>query len=531
MRIVELILGDDELTGIEAISVVENPAIEEDFIALKSEEIKLAEVDKEKRILMGALLIPNKPIYRKKGEEEYYIYFSKDTVEKASQLYLMNGNQSKATLEHQHTINGLTLVESWLVEDEVHDKSRKYGLNVPVGTWMGAVKVNNEEIWNNFVKTGKVKGFSIEGYFADKMERPKEPVNDFADIEEAEASEMLSVIRSIIKEDKRLKGGKRRELESYSDYPDALKNNAKRGIELNGKVNNKCATQVGKVRASQLAQGKPISKETIKRMYSYLSRAQEYYDEGDTKACGTISYLLWGGKAGLRWSESKLKELGEIELATMVINDDFAIIDDRLAYSTQEKAEEMAKNIGCKGFHTHDLEDKDGKLVTWYMPCETHIKQDMKKCPKGFKKVYGKCVKMAEVGERGGIKKSPKAPKSDTPNPNPKGKGTAKGDASTTRGAKVSKKDEATLKKKSDEFNERYKKKLGYGVNVGMLKAVFQRGLGAFNVSRSPRVSSASQWSFARVNAFLYLVKNGRPQNKKYTGDFDLLPKGHPKKP
>ena len=311
MRIVELILGDDELTGIEAISVVENPAIEEDFIALKSEEIKLAEVDNDKRILMGALLIPNKPIYRRKGEEEYYIYFTKETEEKASQLYLINGNQSKATLEHQHTINGLTLVESWLVEDEVHDKSRKYGLNVPVGTWMGAVKVNNDEIWNNFVKTGKVKGFSIEGYFADKMERPKEPVNDF---EEEEATEMLSVIRSIIKEDKRLKGGKRQELESYSDYPDGVKNNAKRGLELNEKVNNKCATQVGKIRATQLAGGKPISIETIKRMYSYLSRAEEYYDEGDSKACGTISYLLWGGKAAKRWSEAKLKELDLIDL-------------------------------------------------------------------------------------------------------------------------------------------------------------------------------------------------------------------------
>ncbi len=385
MRIVELILGDDELTGIEAISVVENPAIEEDFIALKSEEIKLAEVDKEKRILMGALLIPNKPIYRKKGEEEYYIYFSSDTVAKASQLYLMNGNQSKATLEHQHTINGLTLVESWLVEDEVHDKSRKYGLNVPVGTWMGAVKVNNDEIWNNFVKTGKVKGFSIEGYFADKMERPKEPVNDF---EEEEASEMLSYIRSIIKNDKRVKGGKRQEMESYSDYPSGVKNNAKRGLELNKKVKNKCATQVGKVRAQQLAKGKPISKETIKRMYSYLSRAEEYYDEGDTKACGTISYLLWGGKAALRWSGSKLKELEELKLTSMVVDKDFAIIDDRLAYSTKEKALEMANNIGCEGMHEHKL---DGKI--WYMPCEFHIKEDMKKCPKGYKKQNGKCVK------------------------------------------------------------------------------------------------------------------------------------------
>ena len=136
---------------------------------------------------------------------------------------------------------------------------------------------------------------------------------------------------------------------------------------------------------------------------------------------------------------------------------------------------------------------------------------------------------LAEIGERGGVKKSPKAPKSDTPNKNPKGQGTAKGDASTSRGAKVSKKDEATLQKKADDFNKRYKEKLGYGVTVGMLKSVFQRGLGAFNVSHSPRVKSASQWAFARVNAFLYLVKNGRPENAKYTRDYDLLPKKHPK--
>ena len=457
MRIVELILDEEQEIGIEAISVVESPAIEEDFIALKTQEFKLAEVDKEKRILMGALLIPNKPIYRRNGEDEYYIYFSRETVLKASQMYLMQGKQNNSTLEHQYSIQGLSLVESWIVEDKVHDKSVKYGMELPLGTWVGAVKVNNDKIWEEFVKTGKVKGFSIEGYFADKMERPKDQTlgdfmtdeqkqNELAKIEEQEAEYLLNEIRAIIKNDKRLKSGKKMVLESYSDYPKAVKNNAKRGLELNEKVNNKCATQVGKVRAQQLAQGKAVSKETIKRMYSYLSRAEEYYDEGDTKACGTISYLLWGGKAAKRWAAKKIKEL-----------------------------------------------------------------------------------ELAEVGERGGIKKSPKAPKSDTPNKNPKGKGTAKGDASTSRGAKVSKQDEATLKKKSDEFNERYKEKLGYGVNVGMLKTVFQRGLGAFNVSHSPRVSSASQWAFARVNAFLYLVKNGRPQNKKYTGDFDLLPKGHPK--
>jgi hypothetical protein len=449
MDIIELFIDEeDQVSGIEAVSIVENPAIEEDFIALKNQEFKLAEVNKEKRILMGAALIPNKPIYRKNEDNEYYIYFSRDTVRKASELFFIRGNYNKSTLEHNLPLQGLVAVESWIVEDTEQDKSRKYGMDVPLGTWMLSMKVLNDDVWNDYVKTGKVKGFSIEGYFADKLERPNEP-NKLEQIQEEEAEFLLGQVKAIIKKDKRLKKGKRIEFESYSDYPNAVKNNAQRGIDLNAKVNNKCATQVGKIRASQLAQGKPISIETIKRMYSFLSRAGEYYDEGNTEACGTISYLLWGGKAGLRWSESKLKEL------------------------------EM----------------------------------------------------LAEVGKRGGIKKSPKAPKSDTPNPKPKGEGTAKGDASTSRGAKVSKQDEETLRQKAKEFNERYKKKLGYGANVGTLKAVFQRGLGAFNVSHSPKVKSASQWSFARVNAFLYLLKNGRPQNPKYTGDFDLLPAKHPKSP
>ena len=193
MKIVELFLDDNEDSGIEAISIVESPAIESDFIALKSDELKLAEVDKEKKILMGALLIPNKPIYRKTEGEEYYIYFSKDTVLKASQRYLMNGYQGNSTLEHSDNLQGLTLVESWIVEDEKFDKSRKYDLNVPVGTWMGTIKVNNDEIWNDYVKTGKVKGFSIEGFFADKIEAQKMKK------EEQEADLLLSKITRILK--------------------------------------------------------------------------------------------------------------------------------------------------------------------------------------------------------------------------------------------------------------------------------------------------------------------------------------------
>ena len=196
MKIIELVLDEEqEHSGVEAISIVESPAIEEDFIALKSKELKLAEVSKDKKLLMGALLVPNKPIYRKTAEEEYYIYFSKDTISKASQLYLKSGNQNNSTLEHQHQLSGLTLVESWIVESETQDKSRLYNMNVPVGTWMGPVKVNNDEVWNEYVKTNRVKGFSIEGYFADKMERPKEQVEEKMEVKN---SKLLESIKQIL---------------------------------------------------------------------------------------------------------------------------------------------------------------------------------------------------------------------------------------------------------------------------------------------------------------------------------------------
>ena len=304
MDIIELFIDEnDDVSGIEAVSIVENPAIEEDFVALKNHEFKFAEVNKEKRILMGAALIPNKPIYRKNEDNEYYIYFSRDTVRKASELFFIKGNHNKSTLEHQMPLEGLVAVESWIVEDLEKDKSRAYDMEVPLGTWMLSMKVLNDDVWENYVKTGRVKGFSIEGYFADRLERPNEP-NNLSAWEQAEEDFLLEELKLILSGE---------ELESFADYPDAVSNNAKRGIELNEKVNNKCATQVGKVRAQQLAQGKAVTVETIKRMFSYLSRAQEYYDEGNSEACGTISYLLWGGKAGLRWAGSKLRELDLLE--------------------------------------------------------------------------------------------------------------------------------------------------------------------------------------------------------------------------
>ena len=441
LDIFELFIDEDnEWGGIEAISIVENPAIEEDFIALKSQQIKLAEVNKEKRILMGAALIPNKKIYRKSGEKEYYIHFSEETVRKASQLFLSKGKQNNSTLEHEVELGGLSVVESWIIEDETHDKSRKYGLNMPIGTWMVSVKVNNDEVWDEFVKTEKVKGFSIEGFFSDKKsDRPKESIEEELSADELakiyEIEEILSAANNI-------------ELKTYNDYPQAARNNAKRAIKWKEENGSSCGTSIGWTRAAQLARGANLSRSTIARMASF-KRHQQHKDVPYSEGCGGLMWDAWGGSAGVNWAISKLKKI--------------------------------------------DSE------------------------------------KMAEVGPKGGVKKSPKAPKSDTPNKNPKGEGTAKGDASGKTGAKVSAKDRASLQKKSNEFNERYKEKLGYGVTVGMLASVFQRGLGAFNTSHSPNVKSASQWAFARVNAFLYLVKNGKPQNAKYTTDYDLLPIKHPK--
>ena len=173
MKLYEMIIDEDyALSGVNALSIVENPAIQSDFVALSDErKVMLAEVNADKQILMGAALIPDKPIYRNQGGEEFYIFFSKETVAKAAEMFFKRSNQNNATLEHDVQLNGMTVFESWLVEDPSKDKSSAYGLDVPAGTWMVSMKVDDEEIWNNYVKNNKVLGFSIEGQFANILKR------------------------------------------------------------------------------------------------------------------------------------------------------------------------------------------------------------------------------------------------------------------------------------------------------------------------------------------------------------------------
>lgn len=168
----------DENIGIDCISLVEYPAIEIDFQYFNDnvlQNVTFARLNKDKHILTGPALIPNKNIYRYNAEtnEEYYVFFSTETVEKISQLYLMKSKQSNVNLEHMLPLEDISIVESWIVTDEVNDKAVSLGYQVPVGTWMISMKVNNEQVWDEFVKKELVKGFSIEGYFAEKFSEDK----------------------------------------------------------------------------------------------------------------------------------------------------------------------------------------------------------------------------------------------------------------------------------------------------------------------------------------------------------------------
>ena len=173
-KIVELIISDDnQELAIDAISLVTSPAIEQDFVFFGKEKNNLtfAKVDEEKRMLISPALIPNKQIFRHdpNTDSDYYVYFSKETVQKASELYLKHNNHHKATYQHQDRVSGVLTVESWIIEDTKLDKSTLYGYSLPVGTWMVKLKIDNDELWQE-IKSGNLRGLSIEGYFTSKFE-------------------------------------------------------------------------------------------------------------------------------------------------------------------------------------------------------------------------------------------------------------------------------------------------------------------------------------------------------------------------
>jgi len=194
-KIIELVISDEseELT-IDAISLVTSPAIEQDFVFFGKDKnnLTLAKIDEEKRMLVSPALIPNKQIFRydPNTDSNYYVYFSKETVAQAAALYLKHNNHHKATYQHEDRVSGVLTIESWIKEGE-QDKSKLYGFDLPDGTWFVKMKIENDEMWNK-IKDGELKGLSIEGYFINKMEKMGKQQFSNEEIREA-IKELLSV--------------------------------------------------------------------------------------------------------------------------------------------------------------------------------------------------------------------------------------------------------------------------------------------------------------------------------------------------
>ena len=161
---IELTIKDELNQGVFAISLVDKPAIEEDFIMLNALEIELKVVDESKREVVGLALVPNKKILRRIKDKDFTISFSEQTIEKVQELYLRNLRVNNVTVDHEKPVDGVSLIESWIVEDPKNDKSNIYGLNAVKGAWVVKMKIYNDEVYEG-VKLGKFNGFSIEGTF------------------------------------------------------------------------------------------------------------------------------------------------------------------------------------------------------------------------------------------------------------------------------------------------------------------------------------------------------------------------------
>jgi len=188
LETIELFIDEDkEENGVNALSLVKFPAIEENWIALNNHRIEFKSIDDEKRIIIGLALVPDKLIYRRNGDYEYNIKFSKETVKKAGQLYLKKLNNNNATLEHKTEVDGVSVVESWIVENPKMDKSAIYNLNATEGSWAVIMSIENDKVWQE-IKDGTYLGISVEGYFSDEQKLSAQ----------SEQDELINKIKSII---------------------------------------------------------------------------------------------------------------------------------------------------------------------------------------------------------------------------------------------------------------------------------------------------------------------------------------------
>lgn len=289
---------------------------------------------------------------------------------------------------------------------------------------------------------------------------------------------------------------------TYNDYPVSATNNAKKALAWKEKYGDevKGGTIVGWTRARQLANREGLSYETIARMAAFArhrsnSAIDPKYRTEPWKDRGYVAWLIWGGTSGVNWAIKKAESI-------------------RSGRFYDQRDKEMIEGIVNI---IRSIEDPQNRLETAIKEYQNLIDEGVDISMEEFLKMIGILEEMAKQNPDGSVSPSKKAPKSTTPEKNPKGVG---------KGGKLSPEIIASIQKKVDAYNEQYPDKK---ISMSAAKVVVLRGMGAFNTSHSPKVSSAVQWGLARLNAFLYLLKNGSPQNPKYTTDNDLLPSWHKK--
>jgi hypothetical protein len=279
---------------LDYVSLVDQPAIQTKGLLFSNNLI--FKFEKEKQIITGPAMIPNQLIYRRDKEMgEFYVVFEADAIIELATKFNREVKEFKINVDHADVVPSAFITESWIVDNPEMDKAKSLGFDVPAGTWMLSVKVEDEAFWNDEVKAKGQFGFSVEGLFG--LEATNEMFKNIQPEEEMD-------------------------FESYTDYPDAVVENANialRWAEENGWGN--CGTPVGKARANQLANREPISEETIARMASFARHRENSTKElGD--GCGRLMWLAWGGDEGVEWASRKLEDIRNSQ------SEEFAHIDN-----------------------------------------------------------------------------------------------------------------------------------------------------------------------------------------------------------
>lgn len=293
LPVYKLVINDDDndKSGVDYVAFVDAPAIDMKWMAFAEQRKQMFIGNEERRIVSGALMVAGMPIYRNDAMGEYYCIFDKETIFKIIQKYFRNGFTSNVNMMHdeQRKVDGVYMIESLFI-----DKTR--GMIAPSGygeladgSWFGSFKVDNDEMWNDFIKTGVFKGFSVEGIFEHKY------------LVDANEQSLQSLHEKLVT--------LRKKFESYTDYPQEASDNAKIALRYAEQYGwGDCGTPVGKIRANQLANRESISRETIARMAAF-ERHRQYSQKELGDGCGRLMWLSWGGDAGVEWASRKLKEI------------------------------------------------------------------------------------------------------------------------------------------------------------------------------------------------------------------------------